>query len=296
MSFIRAAGRTAIGGARNRENQDMFLISGRQFCVADGHGKAGKNVAELVRATVETAPPDMSFEELFAFADDNVQMMLDGSPATTSSGTTLSLVKIDTDGTCRIAHVGDSEVRCYDSDEGEGTSWTHDHDPCCIREFHRIRNAVGEPNIVFYHPGCLFKRPVFVEKDGEWSMNSQGGFVKCNVRDEWMSYVFTEGGGYLAMTRAIGDFHMRSAGIISIPDVMVIEPLKSGTRAVVLASDGLWDSMHYKEVRAIVRHPECLANVELAADRLMEATLTRGTELFGRELDNITLIVIYIQY
>lgn len=291
---VTSAGRTSIGGFRNTENQDAHLISDRIFCVADGHGGRGKAVAEVVCAAVAAYADAPGFSELFAAVDSAVETIIDTSaPFKNGGGTTASVLKIDADGTCRVAHVGDSEVRVFDRDDTDGEALTLDHSVTNLAEFHRVRSSHGEANFLFQN-GPYTHRPVFVQTEGEWSMNPLGGFSYCNVRSEWSAYVVSADKSKLAMTRAIGDLHMRSAGVISAPDVVTVAPHDAGIRAIVMASDGLWDAMQYSDVRAIVRDPECLGNAEVAADRLLDAALVNGGRLFGAAMDNITVIVIYV--
>lgn len=291
---VTSSSRTSIGSLRNVENQDASFTSDRIFAVADGHGGRGKAVAETVCATVAAHGIALGFNELFAAADSAVEaLILASATYTTGGGTTASVLKIDADGTCRVAHVGDSEVRVFDEDEGDGVALTQDHSTLSLAEFQRVRASHGTANFLFQN-GPYTQRPVFTETDGIWALNPLGGFSYCNVRSEWSAYLVSADKSKLAMTRAIGDFHMRDAGVISTPEVVTVAPHTAGIRAIVMASDGLWDVMHYSEVCAIVRHPECIGNAMVAAERLMDVTLVRGARLFGAGLDNITVIVIYV--
>lgn len=291
---VTSAGRTSIGSFRNSENQDAFLVADRVFCVADGHGGCGKAIAESVCSTVAAQADKLGFAELFAIADRASDLLISAmSTYVNGGGSTATVLKIDDDGTCRVAHVGDSEVRVFDSDEGEGITLTLDHSALSLAEFHRVRTSHGEANFLF-QDGPYTNRHVFVQADDEWKLNPLGGFSYCNVRSDWSAYVVSRGMRKLAMTRAIGDFDMRDSGVISTPDVVVAAPHAAGIRAIVLATDGLWDAMHYSEVRAIVRNPEYIGKADVAADRLMDACLVKGARLFGTSLDNIALIVVYI--
>lgn len=291
---VTSASRTSIGSLRNVENQDASFTSDRIFAVADGHGGRGKAIAETVCATVAAHGSTLGFNELFAAADSAVEaLILASATYTTGGGTTASVLKIDADGTCRVGHVGDSEVRAFDEDTGDGVALTQDHSTLSLAEFHRIRASHGAVKFLFQN-GPYTQRPVFTETDGRWALHPLGGFSYCNVRSEWSAYLVSADNSKLAMTRAIGDFHMRDAGVISTPEVVVAEPHAASIRAIVMASDGVWDVMHYSEVCALVRHPECLGNAEVAAERLMDAAHVKGTRLFGSSMDNITIIVIYV--
>ena len=128
----------------------------------------------------------------------------------------------------------------------------------------------------------------------EWIPNPQGGFKYCNVRSEWSTYISANGNN-LAITRAIGDFDLKKFGLIATPTIVAATaPARGIVRAIVLASDGLWDCMHYSEVRAIVRSPECLGQAELAADRLLSAAEAYSDARFGGR-DDISVIIVYVK-
>ena len=52
----------------------------------------------------------------------------------------------------------------------------------------------------------------------------------------------------LAMTRSIGDLVAASVGVTSEPEIHVYSNLKSTDKALVIASDGLWDRFSNKEI------------------------------------------------
>jgi len=133
------------------------------------------------------------------------------------------------------------------------------------------------------------------ESHDEWAPNPLGGFQYCDVRNEWSTYIDLND-DRLAVTRAIGDFSMKKGGLVATPSILTASPVAGTTRAIVMASDGLWDCMHYSEVRAIVRHPECLVNAELAADRLLAAADAHAASRFGGGRDDISFIVVYVKW
>jgi serine/threonine protein phosphatase PrpC len=287
---ISSASRTSIG--MGRENQDACYVGERRFCVADGHGPLGRVVAETVCSTMRNALPIDSYEDIFVCVDEAVGAI--NNIRTILSGATASALTVEIDGACRVAHVGDSEVRYYDSNE-TGVSLTLDHSASNIDEFHRIHALPDAASFIFAGgPRYLPPRPVFAGLGDEWQPNPLGGFQHCNVRKEWSTYI-SANGNHLAVTRAFGDFSMRKHGLIATPSVVTAPPPVAGTtRAIVLASDGLWDCMQYSEVGAIVRNPECLGNAELAADRLLAAANAHAAERFGGGRDDISIIIVYV--
>ena len=99
------------------------------------------------------------------------------------------------------------------------------------------------------------------------------------------------------MTRALGDLNMKPHGVSAVPSVVTNEQPAPGTvRAVVVASDGLWDVLLPAEVSTIVRRPEFLASqdADAAVAALMAAALKKGIDLFGTNHDNVTAIVVYV--
>jgi len=290
--MISAFGSTHIGGANNNENQDTFFIGDHMFGVFDGHGVGGKTVAETACAAFAAASLDSSFPEIFAAAEEAVARI--GLPVThRDGGTTASCLYIDYDGYCQVGHVGDSEVRYYD--DVDGVSLTADHSACSLEEFKRIKGTSDPSRFEFTaRPPNGVARPVFVKRAGEWIMDPRGGNFYCTARRDWATYVVSPDEERLAVTRAIGDFSMKPYGVSAEPTITTVGPPAAGvTRAIVLASDGLWDAMTYDEVGAIVRRPDLIGNAE-ATTALMEAALAASNKMFGSSADNTTAIVVYM--
>ena len=302
--MISASGQTHIGGSRNRENQDAFYVGDRRFCVIDGHGKQGKRIAEAARDCFAGAADGRSFEDMFAEAETVVRSHLPPSSYDESGagGAAASVLQIAEDGTCRVGSVGDSEVRVFDDNEGDGVTLTADHSASSLGEFQRIRAAFPDTRFEFTNPPATLyhrffdKKPVFIQDaSSEWMLDPTGGRMYCTVRQDWSAYVVGRDGEQLAMTRALGDFNMKAGGVIATPSVMAAAPAHIGiTRAIVMASDGLWDAMQYAEVCAIVRNPALIGNAEAATTALMEAALTAGATHFGSNSDNVTVLVVYV--
>ena len=61
-----------------------------------------------------------------------------------------------------------------------------------------------------------------------------------------------------------------------------------------MASDGVWDIMHYASVGAILRRPDLIGNAEAAANAVLEAALVQQRTLLGSGGDNATVVVIYV--
>jgi serine/threonine protein phosphatase PrpC len=292
---ISAFGSTHIGGASNHENQDTFFVRERIFGIFDGHGQAGRKMAETARDLFQDAPLDASFPITFAQVEEAVRPLV--PPHTISGGgTTASVLYIDPlTSECHVGHVGDSEVRYYDTDKSEGVSLTTDHSACSLEEFLRVKTIPDPGSFEFAARSPYGPRPVFVQRAGVWDMNPMGGNMYCTVRGDWAAYLVSPDGERLAVTRALGDFHMKGCGVIAEPSVLVALPPAQGvTRAIVMASDGLWDAMKYEEVCAVVRAPEVLGNAEAATAALMAAAAAANAKHFGSSADNITAVVVYL--
>jgi hypothetical protein len=173
-----------------------------------------------------------------------------------------------------------------------------DHGACNVEEFRRIHAVAPATRFEFTNPAGYYydKKPVFIlGADDEWIPDPTGGRMYCTVRKDWSAYVIGPGGEQLAITRALGDFNMKAGGVIATPTVMSAAPAAAGVvRAIVMASDGLWDAMQYADVRAIVRNPALVGNAEAATTALMEAALTAGATHFGSHSDNVTALVVYV--
>lgn len=106
-------------------------------------------------------------------------------------------------------------------------------------------------------------------------------------------------GGQLSVSRSLGDHHLKSSGLSAVPDVTSHEA--AGDRALIIASDGLWDVMEDEEARSVLEEfvdkavkqggdPAGVARLlrEGAARYLVD----RAKELGSR--DNITALVAFL--
>ena len=97
------------------------------------------------------------------------------------------------------------------------------------------------------------------------------------------------------MTRSIGDLAAASVGVTSEPEIQVFNCLTTCDRAIVIASDGLWDRLSNTEVTRIVMSPQFLNNkdVDAAANLLMSEAVLRWQKEQGM-VDDTTIIVAYL--
>jgi serine/threonine protein phosphatase PrpC len=140
-------------------------------------------------------------------------------------------------------------------------------------------------------------RTIFVPdvSTGEPKQNP-AGYYYSTVRNDWAANVEDrDTRGMLAMTRALGDVDFKRIGVNAEPSVLTAPPLPSGqVRAYIIASDGVWDIMHYAAVGAILRRSDLIGNAEAAANAVLTEALAKQTALLGSGGDNATVIVIYV--
>ncbi len=293
--------------------------------VFDGHGTHGEEVAmwcvELL-AAADKENKSLVFSEVQATLRERLRTVrvyeqqeglyhANGLPV--RGGTTASILRIDRmTGSITCTSVGDSEVRYYD-EANEGVSLCGDHSATNPEEYARVlafcaeqTSGRGIPRFAYDTQGgrlsaesrCPFVRSA----DGiTWEPNPVGGFFHCDIRGNYGAYIHTptdnEG---LAMTRALGDFNMSRYGVSQEPHVVTVPApteVNQVVRAVVWASDGMWDLVPPADVGALVRREDLLGNPEAASAALLELTKERTRAAFGGALgDNITVGVTYITY
>jgi hypothetical protein len=146
------------------------------------------------------------------------------------------------------------------------------------------------------------QQPIFRTFGDVFTINAGGGNYYKNCRQEWATYFTTpQVPGFssyrLAVTRSFGDLDLVPYGLITTPSVNVVAaPAPAVVRAVVIATDGLWDVMTDTDIGTIVRRPAFLEsrNAQAAADILLESALVSGRKLFGQNQDNTTVVVLYL--
>lgn len=109
---------------------------------------------------------------------------------------------------------------------------------------------------------------------------SSGGLLR------WRHGSWRIGEAGLQVTRSLGDFDVKSQGVIAVPEVRELD-LQAGDAFLVLASDGLWDTISNEEVVGLVR--DTVKQPEMCAKRLAMEAFVRGSR------DNITVVVVFLQ-
>ena len=169
-----------------------------------------------------------------------------------------------------IANVGDS--RAIIIKENENKNWepyqlSRDHKPTEEDEVKRIIEYDGEIERI-------------EDDDGNWT-----GPLRV-----WMKG--SDGPG-LAMTRSFGDEIGSLVGVYSVPEVGEYQ-IKEEDRAIIIASDGLWEYMTNEEVADIVKKLINKKDPDYIANELYKESIIRW-KLKDYGIDDITIICILLK-
>jgi hypothetical protein len=193
-----------------------------------------------------------------------------------------------------VANVGDSDVVVFDGALDAGRSVIASHTATTLSEWERVHEA---------HPYTEFKfvgesppqQPVWKKEHDRWVMGR--GQTYTDVRKSFGAYVTHRSDtNTLAMTRSLGDFQLKQHGVIATPGVQCVPaPAPGTTRAVVAASDGVWDALHYEQVRELVYRQGLVGKPDRATAELLQLALTEARREFKSQVvDNLICAVIYI--
>ena len=97
------------------------------------------------------------------------------------------------------------------------------------------------------------------------------------------------------MTRSIGDLVAGSVGVTAEPEIQVYNNLKQNDKALIIASDGLWDRLTNEEIMHIVMSDNFYSRKDAdgAANYLTQESVKRWQNEQGM-VDDITIIVAYL--
>lgn len=334
MTTVAIKTGTAADKGRPSYDQDRSLTKTAAdhtlIGVFDGHSNLGAEFATWAAEHFAASKSTETLGEVFATADAALRARLRTHLATKGTahmevggafyhrgyygargtpvrgGTTASVLRLDHEtGAMEFAHVGDSDVRVFDQDsaDADGLSLMEDHSPTNMSEWNRIHASHPTTRFIFDDRGVYPRRPVFTPSAvaaGGWALNPVGGYTYADVHGSWGAYVQTpDGSASLAMTRALGDYDLKVCGVSDVPHITVADgPAPGTTRAIVVASDGLWDATEFAAVQAIVRRPDLLSacNAEAAAAEVLALGIKSSMEKFGGTAchDNITVSVVYV--
>lgn len=268
-------------------NQDSFLLMCNVFKtsfnfiigVFDGHGANGHLVSQFIKKFFNnyfTSPEcllifrkyinyptyhkttfNSSIKTLFLAAEDELRKKGFDS---IKSGTTAVIIASYGDKIICL-NVGDSRA-IYINDKGEPHQISKDHKP-------------NDPN----------------EKN---RINTSGGIVVCDDNQTHRVYFSNEYEPGLAVSRSIGDFDSKRAGIISEPEITYLSIGDNGIKVIIVGSDGLWDCFSNEEVRDIITPFIQEKDSSMASKELLEKAREVWTENSNNYIDDITAIVLFI--
>ena len=87
-------------------------------------------------------------------------------------------------------------------------------------------------------------------------------------------------GGQLAVTRALGDHHLKTSGVSCVPHI-IRRVITHNEICLILASDGIWDNVHYNTIRI----PKSKSSFDIASD-LVHKAINTGSQ------DNICALIL----
>ena len=97
----------------------------------------------------------------------------------------------------------------------------------------------------------------------------------------------------LAMTRSLGDFLAKTVGVTFEPEIMVFANLIETDKAIVIASDGIWDRIPNEEIASVVKTFYDRRDSNGACQELTRISVERWQKDHGM-VDDITVIVIFL--
>lgn len=258
-------------------NQDSFsytvLDCGWIVCVAcDGHGEQGEVIAERVTRMLPMLLsqylPDTGMEEALprAFREAQADLERCFRSAQTYSGATVAMCCIHSERRqVWSAHAGDSRSVLGDMSNGAALFVTEEHKAHDPEEFRRLEEAGAQVIKKRYEDGDMVSR-VFVPKTGVPG---------------------------LAMSRSLGDGCLKKYGVIADPEVHNISKFwdKCASPFIVLASDGLWDTLSVEEtlVEFSGRRRRGL-DVIMGTEALLRRSQRLWIEAEGDYCDDVTLL------
>lgn len=296
---LSRAGRAPHGasGAAAKTNQDAALVlrtfaprrlgagSALLAAVLDGHGPHGHLVSSFVRAQLpgilELALAALGGEApaqgggapsalRCALLAADGELLAAGAGIDASYSGTTAVAALIQGRRLAAAWVGDSRAVLVRSDGYGGSSGlqlTTDHKPDSPRERKRILAAGGR-----------------VER--MWDAHGR----RVGPARVWLPRLWAPG---LAMSRALGDTAARRVGVSPDPETLALE-LAPRDRALVLATDGVWDVLSADEAAALVEGAACAEAA--CAELVAEAARRWREESRSGSVDDITAVVVKLQW
>jgi serine/threonine protein phosphatase PrpC len=228
-----------------------------------------------------------------AFTESNETVVRELGDGARSSGTTAVVAHIIGD-MLHLGNVGDSRAILGINAAGgagsgvgaAGAAWEVvevTHDQTCFRndERERMRKQAKEP-VMFATLGMIL---------GEVAMSDDFGEETIEAADD-PPRVFRNGESYpgCAFTRSFGDTIGKQLGVTADPELLTYQ-LDSSVRALVIASDGVFEFMENEEVLAIAE--KHWGNPHAACEEIVAASYNYWATEDTRS-DDVTCMVVYL--
>ncbi|KAJ8262180.1 hypothetical protein GJAV_G00163410 [Gymnothorax javanicus] len=255
VSLFKVGCSSLIG--QRKENEDRLQVSQmtdtiQYFSVFDGHG--GPHAADFCDKYMEKYIKDLVAEQ------EDLELVL-----------TKAFLEIDKALARNIQFSGNASLL------SSGTTAT----VALLRDgIELVVGSVGDSRALLCRKGKAFKLTVDhtpERKDEKERIKKSGGFVT------WNSVGQANVNGRLAMTRSIGDFDLKSRGVIAEPETKRITLHHAHDAFLALTTDGINFIMNSQEICDVIN--QCHDPKE-AAQLISEQALHYGSE------DNSTIIVV----
>lgn len=133
---------------------------------------------------------------------------------------------------------------------------------------------------------CRAGHAIALSKDHVASgLQERERIVKAGGEVKWRIDTWRVGAAALQVTRSIGDDDLKPA-VTAEPEI-IETCLSSDDEYLVMASDGLWDTISNEEVVSIIR--DTVKEPNMCSKRLATEAAQRGSK------DNITVIVVFLR-
>jgi len=274
--FISTSGMKS-GGSPNQDAYSFtFLDHGWILSIAcDGHGEHGEVIAERVSRVLplffsanmaESLDPEEALREAFRLAQGDLERSF--SSMQVFSGATVALCCMQPSaGTVWFATVGDSRVVLGDMDSGRPVFATTEHKAHNPDEYSRLEAAGAQVVQKRYDDGEVVSR-IFIPKTGVPG---------------------------LAMSRSLGDGCLKKYGVSAEPEISNMTGQWQSCRlpSVMLASDGLWDTVSIEEaISAMAVRYRAGRDLKSGLENLTRRSQRRWIEVEGDYCDDVTVVFI----
>ncbi|KAH9255564.1 hypothetical protein BASA81_006394 [Batrachochytrium salamandrivorans] len=263
----------------DKPNQDAMVLhqlpNGELVLgVFDGHGTEGHDVSKYFKQRLPkllaTTGGEVDESSLVAALARTERELIENCRVDTTLSGSTGVVVLVKGNELTVANIGDSRavLAMVESNKLVARDLTCDHKPDSPEEEKRILEVGGRVFAIKFDDGI----------DGPARV--------------WLSYADYPG---LAMSRSLCDTIAKEAGVISRPDVFHETVAKPSHRALIIASDGLWEFMSSQEVVDIVQkynHEHDSPDPEGAVQELVRESNKRW-RMNEPVVDDTTIIVAF---